>query len=168
MKRTVTIIALTLLFTVIAVFAQKPLVVKDSAASQFLNQLARDHAANQAVFNTKLQQARVNLDQSNKALQEQIVAAQKDLDAKLKEDKKYKPIMDQITSLQEKFNDNSKKANEDFQKEVGTIPQKIQTEASQIEGLIDVVKKENSLPADAIYDQEKQTWTEPAPKPEKK
>ena len=178
MKSLARIATFAFLFTAFAALAQKPLAVKDSAASQFLNQLAKDHAADQAVFNTKLQQARFNLDHSNKTLQDQIQALQKSLTDKLKEDKKYKPLLDQIDALQKQFNENSQNAQIAFQKDSGELPQKIQTEAAQIESLKDVVRKENDLPADSVYNEDKQTWNQPAakaevakpepPKPEKK
>ena len=148
--------------------AQKPLTVKDSAASQLLNETAKEHVADQAVFNTKLQQARFALDTSNKALQEQIQAAQKDLETKLRADKKYKPMLDNIDALQKKFNDNSAVANTAFQKDAGQIKQKVDSEAVQIQSFEDVVRKENGLPANAKYDEDKQTWTEPEAAKEKK
>ena len=60
------------------------IVVKDTPASQALIEAAKSQAADQTVFNTKLQQAKYTLDASNKALTEQINAANKDLNDKLK------------------------------------------------------------------------------------
>ena len=157
MKR-ILIIGLGFLFGVI-LFAQSPVAVKDSAASQVLNQTAKEHAADQAAFNTKLQQARYSLDQSNKDLQKQIQDLQKTLQDKLKADKHYKDLLDQIDALQKKFNENSQRANEAFQRSLAGLPQKIQTENAQMQSLIDVVRKENNLPADATYNEEKQIWT---------
>jgi Rps23 Pro-64 3,4-dihydroxylase Tpa1-like proline 4-hydroxylase len=166
MNRLARIIAFTFLFTSSVVLGQKPLTVKNSAASQALNQVAKDHIADQAVVNTKLQQARFNLNQSNKALQEQIQALQKSLDEKLKEDKKYKGMLDQLDDLQKKFNDNGQRANVAFQKDLGLLPQKMQSEAAQIQSLSDVVRKENDLATNVTYNEEKQTWAELMAKPE--
>lgn len=171
MKR---ILALVVLFMGVAsILAQQPastpaapnpneLTAKSTPASDALGELARDQTADQAALNTKLQQAKYSLDQSNKALGDQIQTVQKDLMAKLNQDKKYKPMLDQIADLQKKLNENQTNASNAYQKDAGPLVQRVQSETAQVQGLIPVVKKENGFPDNATYSVETQKWTVPA------
>src|ERR1035441_6015344 len=107
--RVINIAATTLLFTGIAAIAQAPktaeVTVKSTPASDALVEFAKSQSADQKAYNAKLQQARFNLDNNNKTLNEQMQALQKDLQAKLQQDKKYKPMLDQITDLQKKMSE---------------------------------------------------------------
>ena len=140
------------------------IVVKDTPASQALIEAAKSQAADQTVFNTKLQQAQYTLDASNKALTEQINAANKDLNDKLKADKKYKPLIDKLTDLQKQLSDNGTKATTSFTQEVAPLQQKIQTESSTIQALLPVVQKENGLPKTVTFDPTSNKWVDSAKK----
>ena len=137
---------------------------KDTAASQVLAQLAKDHAADQTALNTKFQQARASLDQSNKSLNDQIASLQKALQDDLNKDKKYKPRLDQITDLQKKLGENGSNANLAWQKDVAPLQQKVLTEQAQIDGLVPVIRKENGFPDNAAFDAATGKWTVPEPK----
>jgi DNA repair ATPase RecN len=160
------IIALTILmFAAYAAYPQaKPneLTPKDTPASQTLNQLAKDKATDQKVWDTKLQQARFGLDQQQKTLNDQLQTVQKDLNAKLQADKKYKPLLDQIADTQKKINEVAQSAQANFMKDMGSVQQKLNMEATQAQGLVPVIKKENNFPDNATYDLDTQKWTVPA------
>jgi len=148
----------------VASFAQdKPntteVTVKDTPASQALVQFAKDQTSDQAVLNTKLQQARFNLDASNKTLNDQLSAAQKDLDEKLKADKKYKPLIDSIEFVKKQLSENGTKAQADFAKDASAIQQKVAIETNEVQTLIPVVRKENGLPDAAQFSIDTQKWT---------
>ena len=128
---------LAILFAATTLVAQTPaamsttkptttdVVIKDTPASEALLQFAKDQTADQAALNTKAQQANFALTQSNKALQDQIAAAGKDLLAKLKADKKYKPLIDNIDNLNAQLTTNGQKVRDDFSKDAGPLQQKL-------------------------------------------
>ena len=138
-----------------------PITVKDTPASQSLDKLAKEEADNQKTVNDLFQQARHNLDANQKALQDEIKKQTKDLNDKLAEDKKYKPIMDKIKDLNKQLQDIQGKAQADFQKNAGVLQQKVQSAMYQVEALIPVVRKENGLPETAQYNPQTQKWTVP-------
>lgn len=133
--------------------------VKDSPASQSLAQLAKDQVVDQKHLNDIFQQARTSLDQNNKALNDAVVAAQKELNDKLNEDKKYRPMMDKLKDLQKQLQEAGQKAQQDFQKSVGPIQQKLNMESAQIQGLEPVVRKENNLPDNAVFNAATGKWS---------
>lgn len=141
---------------------------KDSPAAQTLNQLAKDKLSDQKAFDSKLQQARFELDKTQKDMSTQLQSLQKELNDKLREDKKYKPLLDQIADTQKNLNESQNVAAGTFQKESGSLSSKVNMEANQIEGLIPVVRKENNFPDNSVYDPATQKWTLPAKAPEKK
>lgn len=160
MKR---IVVLTVIFiATYTAYCQTEIAVKSTAAQDALVELARSQAADEEALNVKVQQANSALDQSKKALQDQLQAVSKDLNEKLQQDKRYKPSLDQITDLQKKLQDLQQTAAANFQKDAGALQQKLQTEKAQVEGLIPVVKKEDHMPADAAFDYKTQKWTIPA------
>lgn len=161
MKALLRISAFTLLFVGVAAFAQTPVTVKQSPASDMLVQLAKDHAANSKALELKFQQARAALDQSNKSMQDEIAAANKALTDDLRQDKKYKGRLEHIDDLQKKLADNGTAANAAFVKDVGPLQQKVSQEAGQLEELEKVVKAENNLPDGATFDLATGKWTEP-------
>jgi predicted RNase H-like nuclease (RuvC/YqgF family) len=144
--------------------APTTITVNDTPASEELAQLVKDQAADKAAFDTKVQQANFTYDQNTKALKNQITAAQKDLNDKLTADKKYKPLLDNITNLQKQLTDNGSKIQADFNKEAGPLQQKLNLEANEIQGLIPVVKKENNLPDNATFDPVTGKWSVPEKK----
>lgn len=174
MKTSIRIVFCTLLMlsAVVAVTQEKPAVkdlnVKSTPASDLLVQLSKDTQADQAAFNVKVQQARSNLDQSVKSLNDQLASLRSKLNADLEKDKKYKPTIEQIAALQKQITDINTKANADFNQESIPISQKLGTEKAQIQSLIDVVRKENNFPANAVYSEEKQTWSAPETGSDKK
>lgn len=143
--------------------AQKPtdVTVKDTPASQTLVQIAKQKIDDQKVLDTKFQQARSNLDSSNKAIQDQLKAVSDDLQNKLKADKKYKPMLDQIADLQKKLGENGSNAQQAFQRDIGPVQQKVQMETNQVDGLIPIVRKENGLPDTATFDGATGKWSVP-------
>jgi small-conductance mechanosensitive channel len=145
-----------------AAYAQTEIGVKSTAAQDALVELAKSQAADEAALNVKVQQANSTLDQSKKALTDQLQAVSKDLNEKLQQDKKYKPSLDQITDLQKKLQDLQQTASANFQKDAGQLQQKLQTERAQVEGLIPVVKKEDDMPLEASFDYKTQKWFIPS------
>jgi hypothetical protein len=139
-------------------------VIKDTPASQALIQFAKDKSADQAAFDTRIQQAQFSLNQSNKALQDQIAQANKDLLEKLKADKKYKPLIDNLDNLNAQLSSNGDKIRQDFQKDVGPIQQKLNFETDEVKTLIPVVRQENDLPDTATFDEKSGKWTVPEKK----
>lgn len=139
-------------------------VIKDTPASQALIQFSKDKTADQAAFNTKVQQAQFTLNQSNKALQDQIAGANKDLLEKLKADKKYKPLLDNLDNLNAQLNTNGQKISGDFQKDTGPIQQKLNFESDEVKTLIPVVRQENDLPDTATFNESTGKWTVPEKK----
>lgn len=139
-------------------------VIKDTPASQALIQFSKDKTADQAVFDTKIKQAQFTLDQSNKDLQTQIDTANKDLLEKLKADKKYKPLLDNLDNLNAKKNDNGQRISGDFQKDTGALQKKLTIDADEVAALTPVVRQENDLPDTATFNESTGKWTVPEKK----
>ena len=167
MKRTVLFVGLILLAE--AATAQGPgaVKVKDTPASQELIQLAKTELSDRSAANAELDKARADLNESTKSINAQIQAAQKDLQEKLKEDKRYKPLLDNIDALQKQLADASQKAEAKFQKEVQPLASDESSIADEISALVKVVRQENSFPPTAQFSIETQEWTLPVsdPKP---
>lgn len=104
--------------------------------------------------------ARVN----QKNLMTQFNAKQKDLIDKLKADKKYKPMVDELDALQKQMDDLRINAQSRFYQQFGQIQQQIASDNLLVNGLIPVVRKENNLPDEAVFDKSNQTWSVPAKK----
>lgn len=150
------------------VFAQQSdLKPKSSPAADALVELAKSQTSDQGLLNVKMQQARSTIDQNNKQLIADIQSAQKDLQDKLEQDKKYKPLIDHINDTQKKLNESGQKVAADYQRDNGVLAQRIQNETVQVQGLIPVVRKENGFPDNAAFDIETQKWTVPK-QPDKK
>jgi Skp family chaperone for outer membrane proteins len=151
-------------FTQQAKPATTEVAVKSTPASDALVQLGKDQTTDSKTFNDKLQQARTALDSSRKTLQADLDNAQKDIQAKLNEDKHYKPMLDHIADLQKKITDLGQTASAAFQADAGSIQQRLQSENSQITMLIPIVRKENGLPDNATFDSVTGKWTVPEKK----
>jgi|ERR1700721_1797657 len=138
--------------------------IKDTAASQTLVDLAKSEVSDKAAMNTKFQQARGSLDQNVKALNDELKKTQKDLNDRIKADKKYSSEFAHIDDLQKQIQTANQTADDAFRKDAGPLQQKLQTEIAQIDGLVKVVKKENDLPDSATFSDETQKWTVPSEK----
>ena len=171
MKSIVRISIFTLLFVAVAAFAQVPakpdadqVTVKDTDASKALTQVAQDLVKDQKSLNDLFQQARSSLDKNNKTLTDAIAAAQKELNDRLQQDKKYKPELDHIADLQKQLTEMGQKAQTEFSRNVGPVQQRVVNEQAQIQVLEDVVRKENGFPKEAEFNLESQKWSNPAKK----
>src|SRR5215469_6382556 len=82
--------------TALIASAQTHPTIKQSPASDALNAAAKDFTSEQASFNEIRQQAQSTMDTDQKGLQKQIQDKSKELHDKLAEDKKYKPMLDEI------------------------------------------------------------------------
>jgi predicted RNase H-like nuclease (RuvC/YqgF family) len=134
--------------------------VKTSPAETALVNASKDGSSAQSAYNVMLQQARSTLDDTQKALIKKLNDAQNDLNEKLKVDKKYKPMVDNIIALQGQLSDASKNVQSKFNDQSAPLLQKINTDKSLVNGLIPVVRQENNLPDTATYNPETQKWTE--------
>ena len=148
--------------------AQGPITVKTSVAETTLNDTAKDLVVNQKSVNDIFQQSRSAMSSDQKILQDQLSAKQKALEAKMRADKKFGPMLEEIDGLVKRLQDTNQKAQSDFNQKIAPMQAKINSEAALMEGLIKVVRQENGLPDDAVYDKDKQTWSIPAKAPEKK
>ena len=136
--------------------------VKSSPASDALIAAAKEYTSSQAALDTMRQQAMSALQQNQKALQDQLTAAQKSLDDKIRADKKYKSEFDNIANLQKQLTDINTTANTKFGQQASPLMQKINTDKPLMDGLIPIVRKENNLPDNAAFDEKTQTWSVPA------
>lgn len=137
-----------------------PLQVKSSPASESLNQAAKDYQSEKTVVDTSLQQARSALENSQGGLTKQLQAAQKELNDEIQSDKKYKAMFDKIRDLQKQIDNATATAQAQFNQKVGPVQSKMNSDKALMDGLIPIVKKENSLPDTATYDSVTQTWKE--------
>jgi hypothetical protein len=174
MKSAIRITAFALLFTAFAVFAQdkpapaKPdpneVTVKDTDANKELIRLAKDQAEDQKRANDIFQQARTSLDQNNKALQDELTKAQKDLNDKIKNDKKYRDDFAHIEGLQKQITDAGAKAQTSFQNAISPIQQKLDLESKEMQGIESVVKRENGFGDDVQFVPATGKWIKPPKK----
>jgi hypothetical protein len=136
----------------------KDVTVKGSPAADALVSTAKDLTSEKKSLDTALQQARSSLDLSQKTLRDQLMALQKDLNDKLKADKKYASSLSQMETIQKQMQDAGNAANSKLQQSAGPISAKVAQDQALIDGLIPVVRKENSLPDTATFDVGTQTW----------
>lgn len=141
--------------------AQTVVTVKASPASDALVSSAKEMTDEQKSFDTAIQKARTSLESNQKTLASQLQSVQKDLNDKLKADKKYAPMLASIENLQKQLADMQTQAQQKFAQSSGPISSKIATDKALIDGLTPVVRKENDLPDTAQFDSAKQTWTVP-------
>lgn len=150
-----------------ALLAQQPakpkptvdITVKSSPAEDALVKAAKDVATKQQAYDAMLQQARGTLESNQSAIAKKLTDAQNDLNTKLKADKKYKPIVDNIIALENQLSDASKTVQNSFNQESGTLQQSINTDRALIKGLVPVVRQENGLPDTADFNANTQKWT---------
>lgn len=163
-------LAMSLLLASSFAFAQdkpKPVDVKSTPASDALVAAAKESKTERDSIETIRQQAISTLQSSQKSLGDELTSTQKQLTEDLNKDKKYKPMVDKIADLQKKIQDLGQTASAKFNKDTGEIQVKIASDNALINGLVPIVKKENGLPDDAVFDQNTQKWTVPT-KPEDK
>lgn len=141
--------------------------VKSSPASDTLNQAAKELAASNKSMQEIIDNIRNGLNVNQKKQADQLTSLQKELQEKLKADKKYKPLMDQMKAIQEDLQEASQRAQQQFNQQTAPIQQKIQTDTALVQGLIPVVRKENDLPDTAKFDTATQKWKK-APEAAKK
>jgi hypothetical protein len=145
-----------------ALYGQAPApVAKSSPASDALIAAAKEMKEEQKAFDTALTQARSSFDISQKSLLTQIQEAQKDLNDKVKADKKYAPLIEKISTLQKQGQDLQQHAQTQFAQSANPLQSKIASDKALIEGLIPVVRKENGFPDNAAFDPATQNWSVP-------
>ena len=156
-------IAIILGCATIAVYAQASDTVpaKDTPAEQALVKAAKQLADSSKSLNDVRQQAITALTANQKTLNDQIAAKGKELNDKLKADKKYKPLVDEIEGLQKQLADLNQTATTKFQQDSAVFQQNVNTDSALISGLIPVVKQENGFDQDTNFDQATQTWKKP-------
>lgn len=152
MKR---IIALIALFVGVSAFAQTPvgteIPVKSSPAEDSLVQLARKNIDNSKIIQDLLQQARTALDKKNQPIRDEIKTRSAKLQAQI----------DAATKdLRVKIDANESAAQADFQKNVAGLQGEM-APPQTLKALEAVVKKEQGLPDNALFDPQKQIWVVP-------
>ena len=140
--------------------APPEITVKVTPASTKLIEAAKETAENIKNFNKAKELAQNQQIVANKDNQKQIEAMVKDLNDKLKADKKYKPLLDQLDVLNAAQKDSGTKAQAEFSKNVAPIQQKIAQDSALIQGLVPIVREENSLPDTTTFNLETQKWTD--------
>ena len=138
--------------------ASSVIIVKPSTDSDALDSAAKDLQADQQAIDTAVQQERESLDASLKALQKQNGDLLKELEAQLRADKKYKPMMDKIDTIEKQIQTIGQTAQNNFARTAGPIQTRIASDRTIISFLVARVRKENNLPDSAIYDPKTQTW----------
>lgn len=154
-------VVLALMLAASTAFAQTKQTPKASPASDALIQAAKELQAEQKNYNDGFQQAKTTLDASQKQINDQLQAKSKDLSEKLKADKKYKPMLDEIEALQKQLASVGQDAQTKFNQRYGTAQTKLTTDGSIVTTLTPVVRKENDWPDTATFDPATQTWTVP-------
>lgn len=124
--------------------------VKPTPASDALVIAAKDQATSQASLDTILNQARTTINTNSKQLQQTIAVKTDDLQKKLKEDKKYAPMIAEIEKLQADFKSLQSNAQADFNKQTMPIQQKIASDGALIDGLVPIVAKENGISPEEV------------------
>lgn len=137
-----------------------PITIKSSPTEDALIQAAKDYGIESKAYNDAYQQARSAADAGQKDLQKQFQDAQKSLMDKLKADKHYAPLLDNLNTIQKQIQEASSVAGQEFQKKAGPIQNKMATDNALIQGLIPIVRKENGLPDTATFDVGKGVWME--------
>jgi DNA repair ATPase RecN len=131
---------------------------KPSPAAEALANAAKEMADSQKSFDVGIQQARSSEETTSKALIKQLTDANKSLHDKLEADKKYKPLVDQIDTMQKQIQGLDNDMRTKFTQQYGPIQQKIAADKALIDGLVPIVRKENGWPDSATYDYTTQTW----------
>jgi len=145
--------------------AQVPITIKDTPASEQLIKIAKEFDDLTKSMDTVRQQALSTFDTNRRQLLDALDKAQKELHDKLKDDKKYKSMLDNIDTIQKQLTDYGTHANQEFAAKVGPIQQQLNSDSAMIGGLTPVVRKENNLPDTAVFDPSTQTWKDNAKKP---
>ena len=138
---------------------QSSVAVKATPASDALTHAAQNLSMEQKSFDVLLNQARSTMDANQKSLQSQLLKANTDLLAELKADKKYKDKFSAIEAMQKQIQSVSQQASEKFNQDANPIQNEIAKDKALIEGLTQIVRKENDLPASASFDVATQKWT---------
>jgi multidrug efflux pump subunit AcrA (membrane-fusion protein) len=160
-------LAILVLAVALPVLAQQPpaatkeITVKSSASQDTLLLIAKQLTEAQKTLNTKFQQAQTSLSENQKTLTAAIVASQNELNEKLKQDKKYAPILDKIDQARKALNSSTEQAQAAFSRDAGTLQNQVNMYAAQMEGIKIVVKKGQSLPDDAVFDSASGKWMVP-------
>ncbi len=141
------------------VVAPKPV----TPAEEALISAAKDQDSAQKLYKQKFDIAKEALTKSEQVIKDRIAALQKELNDKIKEDKKYHPLLDQVDVAQKYLSNTEQKADADFQKDVGPLAQKISSDAALVQGLTPVVRKEKGFPDGATFDPATQTWSGTTP-----
>lgn len=132
--------------------------VKSTPASETLMRTAKELAAEKVNFQNVLNQARSTADASSKQLMDQFQAKSKDLQDKIRVDKKYGPMLIEVEAIQKQLNSLQQDQQDKFQKATGPIQQKIASDNVLIQGLVPIVKKESGFDDAATFDIDTQTW----------
>jgi len=162
MKR---IVALVVLMFGGYAFAQETTVinVKSSAAQDALVSMAKDSAEAQKAKDDLLAKARKALEDKNKPLIDQMKVKAKPSQDKIDAYTKIwqTKIETDTKDIRVVVEKNNKEAEENYKKQVAPLDPKILSPQT-LKTLEDIVKKEQSLPADATFDSQKQVWVVPS------
>lgn len=131
--------------------ASHSLAVKSTPAEDTLLSLAKQSSSALAAYNAILEQERKQLAAENKPIEDEIRARSAKWQAKIDSDTK---------DLRAKIDANTKAAEDDFNNKIKPLQSQL-VSAQTINTLIEVVKKEQNLPADAVFNIQTQQWTEP-------
>jgi Skp family chaperone for outer membrane proteins len=134
---------------------------KSSPAADALVAAAKEAAEGQKSLDVIIKDISAQLTAAQKSDQDQIVALKKSLDEKLKADKKYKPLIDQLDVLQTDLNSSQQKFQVMFNQKAGPVQQKVATDNALVQGITPVVRKENGFSPDTVFDVATQTWKAP-------
>lgn len=137
--------------------ATTDLTVKSSPSQDALVDVAKKNADTSKVLNDLLMQARTALDAKNKPIVDAITAKSAKWQAKIDADTK---------DLKAQIKANGDAATAEFQQKVGALQNQV-APVQTLQTLEGIVKKEQGLPDNATFDEQRQVWTVPA-KPEEK
>jgi hypothetical protein len=137
--------------------ATTDLTVKSSPSQDALVDVAKKNADVSKVINDLLQQARTALDVKNKPVMDAITAKSAKWQVKIDADTK---------DLKAQLKVNGDAATVEFQQKVGALQNQV-APVQTLQTLENIVKKEQGLPDNATFDEQRQVWTVPA-KPEEK
>lgn len=144
--------------------ATKPaaLSVRDTPAAQSLNDYAKSQVKDDAEIQAKLTTARNALSEQIGPINKEIEETSKEINQKLAEDKRYKPLLDKIAALRKQQTELQNTASRVFAQAEQTTQSRYNAEVQQVQALIEVVRKENNLSASANYNVATQQWTQAA------
>lgn len=135
--------------------------VKSSPAEDALVGASKDAIESRKKFDQMSQDAQNGLFVNQKKLVDDLTAKQKAMIEKIKADKKYKAMIDEIDGLQKQLQNMQGDVRGRFAQQTAPLQQKIASDNAAVETLIPIVKKDNNLPDNAVFDKEKQTWSAP-------